>query len=79
MRWRSPGPRSRQAVGYFSFAELEENEVDHTKLVNRLAKVRARDVLGAPGRTTAEAALEHCAKALEGYAARVYAEEPEGH
>ena len=67
------------ASEHFSFAELEENEVDHAKLVNWLAKVAARDVLGAPGRAAAEEALEACRQALEGYAARVYAEEPEGH
>jgi hypothetical protein len=67
------------SAAHFSFAELEENEVDHAKLVNWLAKVRARDVLGAPGRTAADEAVEACRQALEGYAARVYAEDPEGH
>jgi hypothetical protein len=64
---------------HFSYAELEENEVDHTKLVNWLEKVQARDRFGAPGRTEAEAALKKCEQALESYASRVYAEEPEGH
>jgi hypothetical protein len=67
------------AAEHFSFAELEENEVDHTKLVNWLAKVRERDVFGAPGRKPAEEALVRCDQALEAYAARVYAEEPDGH
>jgi hypothetical protein len=67
------------AAEHFSFAELEENEVDHVKLVNWLAKVRARDVLGAPGRAAAEDALGTCGQALERYAARVYAEDPAGH
>lgn len=67
------------AAQHFSFAELEENEVDHVKLVNWLAKVKTRDVLGAHGRSTAEKALESCAEALERYAARVYAEDPAGH
>jgi hypothetical protein len=62
---------------HFSFAELEENEVDHTKLVNWLAKVEERDVFGSPGRAAAVEALGKCAEALESYAARVYAEEPE--
>jgi len=66
------------AVEHFSFAELEENEVDHTKLVNWLAKVRARDVLGASGRQAAVDALAVCERALEGYADRVYAEDPAG-
>jgi hypothetical protein len=64
---------------HFSYAELEENEVDHTKLVNWFEKVRSRDVFDAPGRELAEAELKKCELALEDYAARVYAEEPEGH
>lgn len=67
------------AAQHFSFAELEENEVDHVKLVNWLAKVTQRDAFGAPGRVAAEAALAQCATALESYAARVYAEEPDVH
>lgn len=67
------------AAQHFSFAELEENEVDHAKLVNWLARVRERDVFGAPGREPAEEALTRCAQALESYAARVYAEAPDGH
>lgn len=64
---------------HFSYAELEENEVDYTKLVNWFDKVSERDQFQAPGRTEAEAALRQCETALEDYAARVYAEEPEGH
>jgi hypothetical protein len=41
--------------------------------------VRGRDVFDAPGRILAEAELKKCEQALEEYAARVYAEEPEGH
>lgn len=67
------------ATAHFSYAELEENEVDHTKLVNWLAKVRARDAFDAPGRAGAEAALEKCEHALEEYASRVYSEESDGH
>lgn len=67
------------AAAHFSFAELEENEVDHAKLVNWLAKVRERDAFGAPGRVAAEEAVARCAEALERYAARVYAEEPDVH
>ena len=64
---------------HFSFAELEENEVDHVKLVNWLAKVSERDVLAAPGRAAALEALGRCTVELERYAARVYAEEADGH
>ncbi len=64
---------------HFSYAELEENEVDYTKLMNWYAKVSDRDEFGAPGRAAAEESLRQCETALEEYAARVYAEEPEGH
>lgn len=64
---------------HFSFAELEENEVDHLKLVNWFAQVRSRDCLGAPGRARAQELVEKCAQSLEVYASRVYAEDPEGH
>ncbi|MBO0813273.1 MAG: ChrB domain-containing protein [Microlunatus sp.] len=64
---------------HFTYAELEENEVDYTKLVNWLDKVRSRDHFQAPGRAEAEAALAKCEQVLENYAARVYAEEAEGH
>jgi hypothetical protein len=63
------------AAEHFSFAELEENEVDHAKLVNWLRKVRERDAFGAPRRSEAEQALARCGEALESYAARVYAED----
>lgn len=66
-------------AAHFSFAELEENEVDHVKLVNWLAKVTQRDVLGAPARPAAVAAVQQCEAELERYAARVYAEESDGH
>jgi DNA-binding transcriptional regulator PaaX len=64
---------------HFSYAELEENEVDYTKLATWFAKVKARDQFTAPGGAQAETAIKECETALEEYAARVYAEEPEGH
>lgn len=67
------------AEEHFSFAELEENEVDHLKLVSWLGQVRARDALDAPGWARAQELVEKCAQSLEVYASRVYAEEPEGH
>jgi hypothetical protein len=63
---------------HFTYAELEENDEDLTKLKRWLNKVRARDVLGAKGFEAAEAALGTCEQSLEEYAARVYAEEGEG-
>ncbi|GAA3320525.1 MULTISPECIES: Chromate resistance protein ChrB [Arthrobacter] len=64
---------------HFTYAELEENEVDHTKLINWLAKIRARDTFQAPGSNEVDNALAKCAQALEDYAARVYTEESEAH
>jgi len=64
---------------HFTFAELEENEVDLVKLERWLDTVRTRDVLDAPGRAAAERALAECAAVLEKYATRVYEEEPDGH
>jgi len=66
-------------ASHFTYAELEENEVDLVKLRSWFAKVAERDVFGAAGRTATEQALEACEQSLEAYAARVYAEEAEGH
>jgi hypothetical protein len=66
-------------ANHFTYAELEENEVDLVKLRNWLAKVTDRDVFGADGRPGAEKALAECEQSLETYAARVFAEEAEGH
>ena len=66
-------------ANHYSYAELEENEVDLVKLRNWLAKVAERDAFGADGRPPAEKALAECEQSLEAYAARVYAEEAEGH
>jgi hypothetical protein len=63
---------------HFTYAELEENEEDLAKLRRWLAKVTDRDVFGAPKRAATLEALETCERALEEYAARVYAEEGEG-
>ena len=41
--------RKEYAANHFTFAELEENEVDLVKLRNWLARVRERDVFGASG------------------------------
>lgn len=62
---------------HFTYAELEENEVDLVKLKGWLDRIRTRDVFRARGLQHAADALEHCESALEDYAARVYAEEGE--
>ena len=63
---------------HFTYAELEENEVDLVKLRNWFAKIVERDVFGASGRAACEQLLDKCEQSLEAYAARVYAEEAEG-
>ena len=70
--------KKEYAADHYTYAELEENEVDLVKLRNWFARVRQRDVFGAAGRPPAEKALETCQQALDDYAARVYAEEAEG-
>ncbi len=65
------------ADNHFSFAELEENEVDLVKLRNWLQRVRERDAFGAAGLQDAVSSLAECEEKLEAYAARVYAEEAE--
>ena len=60
---------------HFTFAELEENEVDLVKLRNWFARIRQRDAFGAAGLPPAEKALDGCQQALDDYAARVYAEQ----
>lgn len=64
---------------HFSYAELEENEVDLAKLRSWLAKVVERDAFGASGREATEEWLARCDTALEGYAAEVYAREADAH
>jgi Fe-S-cluster formation regulator IscX/YfhJ len=69
--------KKEYAENHFTYAELEENEVDLVKLRNWFAKVRDRDAFDADGRHAAEKAIEACTESLEAYAARVYAEEAE--
>jgi hypothetical protein len=71
------GLRKEYAENHFSYAELEENEVDLVKLRNWLDRVRQRDVFGASGLQPALSSLAECEEQLEAYAARVYAEEAE--
>jgi hypothetical protein len=58
---------------HFTYGELEENEEDHTKLVRWFEKVKARDALGAGKRADVDEALRGCSRALEAFAAQVYA------
>jgi len=70
--------KKEYTANHFTYAELEENEVDLVKLRNWFAKVRERDVFDAEGRQAAEKAIDECEQSLEAYAARVYSEEAEG-
>jgi hypothetical protein len=64
-------------ANHFTYAELEENEVDLVKLKGWLDRIQARDVLGARKLGATVEAIERCERILEEYAARVYAEEGE--
>jgi Protein ChrB, N-terminal len=70
--------KKEYAEEHFTYAELEENEVDLVKLRNWFARIQERDVFGADGRAAVEKSLEVCEQSLEAYAARVYSEEAEG-
>jgi DNA-binding transcriptional regulator PaaX len=71
------GLRKEYEAHHFTYAELEENEVDMVKLRTWLARVRDRDAFGAGGLQAALTSLAECEEQLEAYAARVYAEEAE--
>jgi len=71
--------KKEHVAEHFTYAELEENEVDLAKLQNWFARVRQRDSFGAAGREAAEAALASCGQSLEDYAAQVYAVEADIH
>lgn len=67
--------RKEHDAHHFTFAELEENDVDLTKLKTWFASIVERDVFGASGRDEALKALGRCEEALEGFAGEVYAHE----
>lgn len=66
------------AAEHFTFAELEENDEDLTKLRRWLEKIAARDTLVAPGAGAAHTALAACVRALEAFAGRVYDADADG-
>jgi uncharacterized protein (UPF0335 family) len=57
---------------HFSYAEIEENEVDLKKLEAWLAKIRKLDFYGATLAGKAEKRLRECGALLETYAQRVF-------
>ena len=69
--------RKEYEAHHFTYAELEENEVDLVKLRGWFDRIRSRDVLGASQVGVTNQALVECEQVLEEYAARVYAEEGE--
>lgn len=56
----------------FTYAELEENDVDLKKLQGWLAKIRKLDFYGATRATEAEDRLKGCEAVLDDYAKRVF-------
>lgn len=60
------------AASHFTYAELEENDEDLSKLKGWFDKVTRRDTLGASRRDEAAAALDECHAALDGFANHVY-------
>jgi DNA-binding transcriptional regulator PaaX len=60
------------AAGHFSYAEIEENDVDLKKLQAWLAKILKLDFYGATLAVEAEKRLRDCEALLETYAQRVF-------
>lgn len=60
------------AANHFTYAELEENDVDLKKLQSWLEKIRKLDFYGAPLAQDAQKRLDECESLLEAYAQRVF-------
>ncbi|MFN3615981.1 MAG: Chromate resistance protein ChrB, partial [Rubrimonas sp.] len=60
------------AASHYTYAELEENDVDLKKLQGWLEKIRKLDFYGAPRAAEAEERLRGCEAALDDYARRVF-------
>ncbi|MBM3944099.1 MAG: chromate resistance protein ChrB [SAR202 cluster bacterium] len=60
------------AANHFTYAELEENDVDFKKLQGWLEKIRKLDFYGAPLLREAEQRLQGCEALLDAYAQRVF-------
>lgn len=60
------------ADGHFTYAELEENDVDLKKLQSWLEKIRKLDFYSAPLQLEAQQQLKHCEALLDSYAQRVF-------
>jgi chorismate mutase len=60
------------AANHYTYAELEENDVDLTKLQGWLAKIRKLDFYGADRAAEAQERLRGCEAVLDDYARRVF-------
>lgn len=60
------------AANHFSYAELEENDVDLKKLQGWLEKIKKLDFYGATLRSDADKQLHTCEALLDAYAQRVF-------
>lgn len=60
------------AANHFTYAELEENDVDLKKLQSWLDKIKKLDFYAAELRSEADERLRHCEILLEAYAQRVF-------
>lgn len=61
-----------EAADHYTYAELEENDVDLKKLQGWLEKIKKLDFYGAPLRAEAESRLKKCETILDAYAQRVF-------
>lgn len=66
-------------ANHFTYAELEENDVDLKKLQNWLNKIRKLDYYQAELSITAQASLAECEQMLDGYALKVFEAHEENH
>lgn len=61
-----------EAANHYTYAELEENDVDLKKLQGWLDKIQKLDFYGATLRSAAEERLRGCEAILDAYAQRVF-------
>lgn len=60
------------SASHYTFAELEENEVDYKKLHGWLERIQALDFYGASRAALAVKRVAHCEVVLDDYAKRVF-------
>lgn len=61
-----------EAASHYTYAELEENDVDLKKLQGWLEKIKRLDFYGATLQAEAESRLKRCETILDAYAQRVF-------